>query len=266
MKIKFGIAILCFTSFLIFSSPALFSQEETSPKPSWVSLWKKARDLEGKGAYQEAKKIYESLLEQKALGGQASSIHREYNALRVKMIFSPIETPDSFFYTVAPGDTLSEIAKKFGTTVSLLKKSNGLSSEDRIYSGMKLKVTQVHFSIWVEKRRNRLVLLVDGKPLKKYKVATGEKGSTPAGSFKIINKLESPTWFHAGAIVPPDSPENILGSRWLGFDLAGYGIHGTTLPETIGTQASKGCIRMLNSDVEEIYDLLPVGSQVIIKE
>jgi len=250
---------------LTLSSPGLTVQTESDSRPAWVGRWEKAKGLESQGAYLEAKEIYESLLKEGGLGKKTRSIQREYDALRMKIFFSAVEIPNSFFHPVIAGDTLYELAKKYGTTVELLEKSNGIS-EGRIYPGMKLKVPRAQFSIAIEKHANRLTLLADGQLLKRYRIATGADGSTPAGTFKIVNKLKDPTWFHAGAIVPPDSPENILGSRWLGFDLAGYGIHGTTLPGTIGTQASKGCIRMLNADVEEIYALVPIGAQVVVKE
>lgn len=172
---------------------------------------------------------------------------------------------NTFFHTVESGDTLGKLAKKYGTTVELLKRTNRLSG-DRIYPDMKLKVFRARFSVRVEKRRNRLILLANGKPIHRYQVATGEKGSTPVGVFKIVNKLKNPTWFHTGLVLPPTSPANILGSRWLGFDLSGYGIHGTTLPQTIGTQASNGCIRMLNAEVEALYDLLPTGTRVVVSD
>ena len=56
----------------------------------------------------------------------------------------------------------------------------------------------------------------------------------------------------------------LLGSRWLGFNMPGYGIHGTIEPETIGKQVTAGCVRMRNSDVEELYDILPLGTEVSI--
>jgi lipoprotein-anchoring transpeptidase ErfK/SrfK len=239
--------------------------EEVAPTPDWVSVWEEARRLAGQGDYLEAKRLYESLLEEPAsLGSQVQTIREEYEALRVNLLFSPLETPDSFFHTIEPGDSLYELAKKYNTTVALLRKSNGIKG-DTIIAGKKLKIPKSEFSIVIQKRRNRLTLLADGEPFKHYKVATGTDGSTPAGSFKIVNKLENPTWYHAGAVVPPDSPDNILGTRWLGFDTPGYGIHGTTLPETIGTQSSKGCVRMLNEDVEELYDIVPVGTDVVVK-
>ena len=180
------------------------------------------------------------------------------------LLFSRLNNLEKISYTVIPGDTLYELAKKYKTTIEVLRKSNKIEG-DKIYSGMKLKIPKVRFSVLIEKQKNTLVLYGNGKPLKRYRVATGTDSSTPEGIFKVVNKLENPTWYHAGAIVPPESPENILGSRWLGFDKAGYGIHGTTLPETIGTQASKGCIRMLNQEVEELYSILPLGTRVRVK-
>ena len=243
-----------------------FAHEASPDKVRPTLLLEKAKDLETKGDYLRAKEIYKTLLERQDLGERISSIRKAYGAVELKIIFSPLETPDSLFHEVTQGDTLHDLAKKYGTTVELLRRSNNLASDGRIYPGMKLKVTKTLFSVIVEKRRNHLTLLANGRQLKRYRVATGEKGSTPTGTFKIINKLKNPTWFHAGVVVPPESPQNILGSRWLGFDHPGYGIHGTTLPRTIGTQSSKGCIRMLNSDVEEIYDLIPIGTYVTVKE
>lgn len=251
---------------LTLASMGEANPQEAAARPSWSGLWDKAKELENHGSYLEAEEIYETLLHRKIRSARARrSIHKGYETLQIKIIFSEVETPDSLFHTVISGDTLFELAKKYGTTIELLQRSNKLSS-DKIYPGMKLKVTRLKFSMVVEKGSNRLILLADGQPLKNYSVATGIGGSTPAGSFKIMNKLKDPTWFHPGGAVPPESPQNILGSRWLGFDPAGYGIHGTTLPKTIGTQASKGCIRMLNSDVEEIYTLVPIGTSVTIRD
>ncbi len=79
-----------------------------------------------------------------------------------------------------------------------------------------------------------------------------------------MNKLPNPTWFKAGAVVPPESPENVLGTRWMGFDLAGYGIHGTVEPQNLGKQVTQGCVRMANQDVEELYTIIPVGTEVTV--
>lgn len=219
-----------------------------------------------KGEFGQAQNLYKKLLEDTELTSeQKKKIRQVYEQMNIRLLFSPTKTPMSQEYEVVKGDSLYKIAEKFGTTIELLKKSNQLKN-DRIFPGKKLKVVTGKFSISVDKSDNTLQLFLDETMLKEYLVATGENNQTPVGDFKIINKLENPTWFHAGAVVPPDSPENILGTRWLGLDHPGYGIHGTTLPESIGTQASAGCVRMLNHDVEELYSLVPAGTKVAITD
>lgn len=82
--------------------------------------------------------------------------------------------------------------------------------------------------------------------------------------------MKEPAWYSPdGGVFPYGHKENILGTRWIGFkdkpDLRGYGIHGTTQPETIGTESSNGCIRMLNSDVEELYDFVTLNTEIVIQ-
>lgn len=190
---------------------------------------------------------------------------KKLDDLNMKIIFSPLIIGPSREYEVKPLDTLTKIAKQFNTTVELLEKSNSLSS-DRITPGKKLKVWMGKFSVLVDKSQNILILKSNDEIIKTYNVSTGLNNCTPIGTFKIINKLVNPTWYKAGAVVSAESSENILGTRWLGFDKAGYGIHGTTDPNSIGKQATAGCVRMLNNEVEELYSLLPQGTEVVITD
>ncbi len=250
-------------SAMLFASASVFAIEVENTLAVRLEAIKKEKDA---GNYLTARKLYEDLMKDPIITkDEIQKLRAEYENLNMQLLFSRFEMPGSKMYVVEPGDSLYEIAKKHKTTVGLIKKSNGLTS-DTIYPGMKLKVITGTFEVRVDKSDNKLKLLLDGKPMKQYLVATGRDNNTPVGEFKIINKLENPTWYKAGAVVPPDSPENILGTRWLGFDYPGYGIHGTTVPESIGTQASAGCIRMRNEEVEELYMIIPAGTKVIIKD
>jgi hypothetical protein len=91
-------------------------------------------------------------------------------------------------------------------------------------------------------------------------------GRTPTGTDTIADRLIGPTWYWQGYAVPSDDPEYPLGSRWLGLSRRGYGIHGTNEPESIGKQESPGCIRMHNADVEEVFDVVSVGTPVTMIE
>lgn len=99
-----------------------------------------------------------------------------------------------------------------------------------------------------------LSLFSDGKAYKTYSVTIGKKESpSPVGEWQIINKYERIT----------GGP---LGSRWMGLDVPWgvYGIHGTNKPWEIGVAASKGCIRLHNQYVEELFDWVEVGTSVKI--
>ncbi len=185
--------------------------------------------------------------------------------LNISIIFSQTEVPDSFIYDVNPGDTLFRIAKKFDTTVELLMKSNNLAST-LIKPDMKLKISKAIYKIVVSKSKNILELKNNVETVKIYNVSTGANNSTPTGKFKIVNRIVNPVWYKTGAVVPPGSPENILGTRWLGLSEPGYGIHGTTEPQNIGQSVTQGCVRMRNEEVEELFTIVPTGAEVIIND
>ncbi|WP_141201760.1 L,D-transpeptidase family protein [Paludifilum halophilum] len=122
------------------------------------------------------------------------------------------------------------------------------------------------FHIDIDLAINRLILFKNGTVQNVYPVATGRTPSlTPEGTFTIITKFIKPGWKG----IPGGVPENPLGERWLGLKVNGdqgrtYGIHGTNNPQSIGSHASSGCVRMYNEDVIQLYDTVPIGTPVTI--
>jgi len=111
----------------------------------------------------------------------------------------------------------------------------------------------------------RLALVEAGRTLKVYPVAVGANQTpTPTGDFKVINRIEHPTYYKPGVVIEPGD-DNPLGTRWIGISLKGYGIHGTNVPASIGKAASSGCIRMRQADLEELFELLRPGDAVNIR-
>jgi lipoprotein-anchoring transpeptidase ErfK/SrfK len=108
----------------------------------------------------------------------------------------------------------------------------------------------------------KLAVLEGERVVKIYRTAVGAPASpSPTGSFTIVNQIEDPTWYTKGRTVPPGKA-NPLGTRWMGLSKKGYGIHGTNVPSSIGHNASHGCIRMRNRDVEELFTIVAVGDRV----
>ncbi|MCM8826956.1 MAG: L,D-transpeptidase family protein [Candidatus Omnitrophica bacterium] len=211
----------------------------------------------------KAKAILQENLDKANKPEVMEALKKKLEEVNMKILFSPLIDECSQEYIVQSKDNLTKIAKKFNTTVELIRRANSLTS-DTIMPGQKLKVNVCKFSLAVDKSLNLLFLKRNGVVLKTYIVSTGKDNSTPIGTFKIVNKLENPTWFKTGAVVPPGSPDNILGTRWMGLNIIGYGIHGSKDENEIGKQVTQGCVRMYNKDVEELYDIIPLGTEVEI--
>ena len=193
----------------------------------------------------------------------------------INIYMSDIPAPEKKLYTIQEGDNLITIAKRFGTTVEAIQKSNGLDpSNPIIFPGKTLYIYTGKWSITISKSTFRLYLYDNKKLFKVYKVGVGRQGRTPSGTFRIVTKQVDPVWYNEGRAIPFGDEKNVLGTRWMALqpvgktdtNLHGYGIHGTWLPETIGTQSSNGCIRMKNEDVEELFSILPRKTEVIIKD
>lgn len=111
----------------------------------------------------------------------------------------------------------------------------------------------------------KLAVLENGAVLRTFVVSVGSPASpSPTGKFEIVNRLANPAYYHAGVVIPAGK-QNPLGPRWVGLSKQGYGIHGTSVPGSIGKAASHGCIRLRNHDVVEFATLVNVGDTVEIR-
>jgi hypothetical protein len=218
---------------------------------------------ETKGLVLKAKKLYQQAILSYPETEEAAAIQDKLWNLNIKILFSGLVDDKSQIYEVQPKDTLISIAKKFNTTVPLIMESNDLNDQI-IRPQDRLKVVNTDFSIIVDKSQNTLTLKSGDDVIKIYEVSTGQDNCTPVGEFTIENKLVNPVHYKKGEIVPAESPDNVLGSRWMGLSVASYGIHGTIDEETIGSQITEGCVRMRNKDVEELFVIVPVGTKVTI--
>ena len=135
-------------------------------------------------------------------------------------------------------------------------------------------------------RQRRLLLVLDnGQERHRYAVAVGMPGwETPVGRFEVIEKTANPVWEHpaTGAKFKP-GPDNPLGSRWIGFhrdcrgrkgfngqqhlELKGCviaGFHGTPNRASVGRAVSHGCVRLYDENVQELFDLVQIGTPVTV--
>ncbi|QDT40268.1 Putative L,D-transpeptidase YkuD [Gimesia alba] len=166
-------------------------------------------------------------------------------------------------YEIEPGDQLRKVATQYKITWEYLAKLNRIDPK-RIRPGQKLKVIKGPFAAFVDLSEFTLTIHAHGYFVKRYAIGTGKDHSTPTGKFQVKEKLVDPTYYGPDGVIANDDPTNPLGERWIDIGDS-YGIHGTIDPASIGKAESKGCVRMLNEHVAEVYDLLGVGSEVVIR-
>ncbi len=268
-----GVLVLLGAALLVYKIATLrpkASDSANTPSAGAVNIKEeddlvaKAGKLASQGDLLKAREMYQRIIEKFPASSDIARVREALDGVNIKILFSAIPTPDSFIYEVRKGDSLSKIAKKFSTTTELIEKANGLK-DGVLRIGKKLKITKAHFSIVVDKSQNILMLKSAQEILKTYNVSTGKNNSTPVGTFKITNKITNPPWYPpTGGMIPSGDPRNVLGSRWMGISKESYGIHGTTQPESIGKSVTEGCVRLKNSDVEELYAIVPEGAEVVI--
>ena len=124
--------------------------------------------------------------------------------------------------------------------------------------------TTVHW-VLVSIPDRKLALFENGRVIRLYRVAVGKTATpSPAGEFKIVNRVTNPTYYHKGQIIGAGKG-NPVGTRWMGLSAKSYGIHGTNQPNSIGKAASTGCIRMGKHDLEELFAIVDVGDTVQIR-
>lgn len=130
-------------------------------------------------------------------------------------------------------------------------------------------------TIVVRTSQRRLYFVVEKGAALSYRVAVGRYGKQWFGRAVVDGKHLKPAWAPPAdvrkdnprlpAVIPAGAPDNPMGAAALTLSGDRYAIHGTNRPDSIGTAASYGCIRMRNEDVTDLYDRVSVGTSVVIE-
>jgi len=209
---------------------------------------------------------------------------RRLNEINDVVVFSNrkfISDEYAIQHVVKPGELMQKIAASYDITWKFIGRLNGISDPRKLQAGKSLKIIKGPFHAMVSKSNYTLDLYI-GKPtepgavfVKRLRVGLGESDSTPTGEWKVDTKLENPRYYNPRSegprVIEPDDPKNPLGERWIALlgatgqavGKTSYGIHGTIEPDSIGQKKSLGCIRMLNEDVELVYDMLIPGKSTV---
>jgi len=158
----------------------------------------------------------------------------------------------------------------------------GLLADDSVELDPQWKKTAVLYRtneppgtiIVVTAERHLYLVQGNGRALR-YGIGVGREGFTWQGLVNITRKAEWPDWTPPPEMIARQpylprfmagGPGNPLGARAMYLGTTVYRIHGTNRPDTIGTAVSSGCFRLVNADVADLYERVPVGTKVIIRQ
>ncbi len=234
------------------------------------------RNLDGLAAAQKARQpLTRALL--LATGGEREGIREKLRELSDAVVFGGRHvTGADILYTPKRGDNLATLCRKTFrkqgayTAPGFVVSMNRMKSPRGLRAGEPIRIPVGRTHLIIVKSEYRLYFLINETYVRDFPVGLGREGLTPEASFVIADKMINPDWYPgSGAKIPHGHPDNILGTRWLGFkntaNLRGFGIHGTQDPASVGKDMSSGCIRMHQSDVEQIFDWTPYGARITIR-
>ncbi len=261
------------------------SGPNVKPNPAAGELIKEATELLGKTPVKliEARDKLSIALRMPMSVEQRKFVKNKLSELSKEWLYSRTVYPEDTLcetYQVGKGERLGDICKKYKVPYEILMEINKIPDARSLPAGGSIKVIHGPFTAKVYRSSFTMDIYLQNTYVRSYLVGLGMPGrETPIGLWRVRadGKAHATIWTDpdTGKVYFPEDPNYPLGSRWIGLeglteqakDRTGFGIHGTKDPEQIGKQGSRGCIRMYNGEVIEVYDMLfPVESLVDVTD
>lgn len=185
-------------------------------------------------------------------------------------------------------DSLSTFAERYDVGYYAILEANPNASPFRLYNGIRLFVPG-QFILPDAPREGIVINLAElrlyyyppnSNTVVTYPIGIGRIGDgwqTPTGQVPITEKIQDPVWrvppsviadmARRGKTIPetiPPGPENPLGAYMMRLGQTSFLIHGTNRPDTVGRRTSAGCIHLYPEDIEQLYNAVPLGTQVTV--
>lgn len=263
------------------------SQSSYTPPsdPSISGRLARGRQLIEQGQFVQGRAVLSQLLFDENVNlnaADADRVRQLLSEVNNMLVFARERVPNdpvTSYHEIQPGDSYAKVAPKAKVPHQFLQMVNQ-TDPTRLQVGQAMKIINGPFHVRVMKSDYLMdVFLRDdqGRPVyvTSFPVGLGEDDSTPPGQWVVTpgRKVRNPSWRNprTGEFYGADNPENPIGEYWIalsGVDAntankQGYGIHGTTDPDSIGDQRSMGCIRLRNEDIATLYYMLQEGESTV---
>jgi len=167
-------------------------------------------------------------------------------------------------YTVRPGDTIESIAAQYDVPAAVLARINGVDPQQELQPGRELKVIRGPFSAEIDLDEYELTLMLGRRYAGRFPIGVGQDHANLEGTYTVRHKMTDPPYNSPDGAIPPGAPSNPLGRYYI--DLGNYvGIHGTNNTRDLHRTAGRGAIRLGDRDINDLYGILSVGSEVVIR-
>ncbi|MBF0197666.1 MAG: L,D-transpeptidase family protein [Planctomycetes bacterium] len=247
------------------------SQEYRLAAYKLKDLWKSwLSDSSKDSRMMDYNKVLCAILENSLDEGVNEDCYKLLNRINSKLFFSS-KAIDGLvvFHTIKYGESLASIGKMHNVPPARIARVNNLKNPNAIRSGQTLRVIKGRVKLHINKETFIMHMFIGDLFYKRFLVGTGKDGRTPSVSTRVSRSMaKNPDYTDpiTGDLILAGDKRNPIGTRWIGLEIGqGYGIHGTVQPDSVGKQMSKGCIRMRNHEVEELYDYMMFGDEVIIE-
>jgi LysM repeat protein len=238
-----------------------------------------ARRRHESGQVIEARQELNALLRTDLSPAGQAEVRRLLTRLADETVFSKARLADDPLietYAIQSGDVLINVGRRYDVPAGAIMRINGIKDARRIRAQQEIKVPRGPFNLRIYKSQFRMDVYLQDLYVRSFPVGVGANASTPEGVWRVKNRLPNPTFYPPPSaddkrIIAADDPKNPLGEHWIGLEYVEgnavntdkYGIHGTIEPESIGRNASLGCVRMHNQDVAFVFDLVQPGRSTV---
>jgi LysM repeat protein len=212
-------------------------------------------------------------------GQERAFVKEQLSQLSERWLFGKQVFPEDKLctnYKVSPGDALEKIGRNYNVPYETLMKINGIEKPESLQAGATIKVVNGPFHARISRSTFTMDIYLQNTYVKSFPVGLGKQGrETPTGRWKVAagGKMIKPEWTDpdTGRTYKPEDADYPLGSRWIGLEgvegaavgKTGFAIHGTNDPQQIGSQGSRGCIRLHNGNAVEVYNMLMQGASIV---
>lgn len=235
-------------------------------RPQFVEFMGKARAKLAAGEWKEVHRVLTTWYDEPRLTPEESvQLTDLLDQIAGTAIYSRQAILDEA-YLVQPGETLERIADSCKVPWQLLAKINGLRDPQNLPPGTRLKVVRGPFHAVINLESHKLTLMVDRYYAGHFRIGVGSDHPKLEGTYTVQAKMLNPDYYDPknGGHIAAGDRNNPLGRRLINLGDQ-IGIHGTNDPNSIGTSQAAGSICLSDRDIDDIYDILSIGSRVTIR-